>query len=216
MKHISGKKQFPSLSVLLLAALLALTNGVAADAQKQPTEKQAAERAATTEKGSTNRVASSRFRRESEPNDVIARIREEGLNHSQVMQTLSYLSDVIGPRLTGSPSLKRANEWTRDTMACWGLTNAHLEAWGPFGRGWSLKRFSAQVIEPQTIPLIGYPNAWSPGFEQPIVGEVVYFDPKTNTDLKKYEGKLKGAVVLSGSTRELKPMFEPMAVRWME
>src|SRR5215470_12727191 len=71
-----------------------------------------------------------------DPNDPIARIREEGLKHSQVMETLSYLSDVIGPRLTGSPNLKRANEWTRDRMTRWGLQNAHLESWGPFGRGW--------------------------------------------------------------------------------
>src|SRR5437867_1080771 len=216
MKHISGKKQFPSLSVLLLAALLALTNGVAADAQKQPTEKQAAERAATTEKGSTNRVASSRFRRESEPNDVIARIREEGLNHSQVMQTLSYLSDVIGPRLTGSPSLKRANEWTRDTMACWGLTNAHLEAWGPFGRGWSLKRFSAQIIEPQAIPLAGFPKAWTPGLDRPIVADVVYLDAKNEADLEKHKGKLTGAIVLTSPLRQIKARFEPLASRMAE
>src|SRR2546422_5073091 len=121
-------------------------------------------------------------------NDAIARIRDEGMNHSQVMETLSTLTEVIGPRLTGSPNLKRANEWTRDQLKRFGLTNAHLEAWGPFGRGWSLKRFSAEVIEPQTIPLIGYPNAWSPGFEQPIVDEVVYYDPKTNGDLIRYEG----------------------------
>src|SRR5262249_30546663 len=68
-------------------------------------------------------------------NDPIARIRDEGLNRSQVMQTLGYLTDVIGPRLTGSPNLKRANDWTREQFACWGLSNAHLEAWGPFGRG---------------------------------------------------------------------------------
>ncbi|MEI6786382.1 MAG: hypothetical protein WCQ21_36355 [Verrucomicrobiota bacterium] len=102
--------------------------------------------------------------------DAVARIRDEGLNHSQAMQILSHLTEVIGPRLTGSPNLKRANEWTRDTLASWGLTNAHLEAWGPFGRGWSLKRFSAQIVEPQTIPLIGCPNAWSPGFDRPFVG----------------------------------------------
>src|SRR5438270_14022396 len=86
--------------------------------------------------------------------DVIARIKDEGLNRSQVMQTLSYLSDVIGPRLTGSPNMRRANEWTRDQLSSWGLQSAHLEAWGPFGRGWSLQRFSAQVVEPQAIPLI--------------------------------------------------------------
>src|SRR5213082_2270836 len=83
-----------------------------------------------------------------DPNDPIAKIRDEGLNRSQAMQTLSYLSDVIGPRLTASPGMKRANEWTRDTLAKWGLQHAHLEAWGPFGRGWSLKRFSAKVTDP--------------------------------------------------------------------
>ena len=148
--------------------------------------------------------------------DPIAQIRDEGLNHSQVMATLGHLTEVIGPRLTGSPNLKRANEWTRDALAGWGLSNAHLEAWGPFGRGWSLKRFSAQVIEPQAIPLIGYPNTWTPGFDKPLVADVVYFDARTNSDLEKFSGKIKGAIVLSGSLRELKPGFEPLALRMME
>jgi len=154
--------------------------------------------------------------RRSQANDPIARIRDEGLNHSQVMQTLSYLTDVIGPRLTGSPNLKRANEWTRDRMTSWGLTNAHLEAWGPFGRGWSLKRFSAQVIEPQAIPLIAAPKAWSPGFDQPITADVIYLDAKTESDLEKYKGKLKGAIVLVSPVREVKARFEPMASRLVE
>src|SRR5438445_13322467 len=108
------------------------------------------------EAASTNRAGALR-RTQRNTNDPIARIRNEGLNHSQVMQTLSYLSDVIGPRLTGSPNLKRANEWTRDKMTEWGLSNAHLEPWGPFGRGWTLERFSAQIVSPQAIPLIAYP-----------------------------------------------------------
>ena len=86
--------------------------------------------------------------------DDIAKIRAEGMNHSQIMPTLSYLCDVIGPRLTGSPQMKRANEWTRDKMGEWGLKNGHLEAWGPFGRGWSLQKFNAQVTAPQAFPLI--------------------------------------------------------------
>src|SRR5947209_8242756 len=94
--------------------------------------------------------------------EVVDQIKDEGLNRSQVMQTLSYLSDVIGARLTASPNAKRANEWTRDTFTKWGLQNAHLESWGPFGRGWALKRFSAQVVDPQDIPVIAYPKAWSP------------------------------------------------------
>lgn len=149
-------------------------------------------------------------------NDPMARIRDEGLNRSQVMETLSYLTDVIGPRLTGSPNLKRANEWTRDKLASWGLTNTHLEAWGPFGRGWSLKRFSAQIIEPYAIPLIGQPKAWSPGFDTTFVGDVIYLDAKNESDLEKYKGKLKGAIVLTSPVRELRARFEPLATRMAE
>src|SRR5437867_2151376 len=148
-----------------------------------------------------------------DPNDPIAKIRDEGLNRSQVMQTLSYLSDVIGPRLTASPNMKRANEWTRDTMTKWGLENAHLEAWGPFGRGWSLERFSAQITDPQDIPLIAYPKAWSPATNGAITGEVVFLDAKTEADLEKYKGKLKGAIVLTQAPRELKARFEPLGRR---
>ena len=151
-----------------------------------------------------------------ETNDVMALIRAEGLNHSQVMQTLSYLSDVIGPRLTGSPNLKRANEWTRDKLAGWGLVNGHLEAWGPFGRGWALRRFSAQITEPQNIPLMGFPNAWSPGLEHPLEANVVYLDAKTDADLEKFKGNLKGAVVLASPVRELRAHFEPQATRLTE
>jgi carboxypeptidase Q len=148
--------------------------------------------------------------------DAIAQIIEEGMNHSLAMTNLSYLCNVIGPRLTGSPNLKRANEWTRDRLASWGLTNAHLEAWGPFGRGWTLQRFSAQVVEPQAINLIAYPNAWTPGFEKSLVADVVYFDARTNADLKKFEGKLKGAIVLAGPMRELRAPFEAPARRLAE
>jgi hypothetical protein len=146
-----------------------------------------------------------------ETNSPIARIRKEGLENSHVTQLLSYLSDVIGQRLTGSPSLHRANEWTRQKLASWGLTNAHLERWGPFGRGWALQRFSAQVIEPYSIPLIACPNAWSPGFDHPLVAEVVYIDSMTNAD--QYKGKLAGAIVLAGAPREIQPHFEALALR---
>ena len=148
-----------------------------------------------------------------DPNDPIERIKDEGMNRSQVMQTLSYLSDVIGPRLTASPGMKRSNEWTRDQLTKWGLQNAHLEPWGPFGRGWSLKRFSAQVSEPLNIPLIAYPKAWSPGTAGPLTAEVVYVDAKDEADLQRFKGKLKGAIVLTGKMREVKAHFEPMGTR---
>jgi hypothetical protein len=148
------------------------------------------------------------------PKADIDKIRDEGLNRSQVMQTLSYLTDVIGPRLTNSPNMKRANEWTRDTMAKWGMQNAKLEPWGPFGRGWSLKNFLAEVVEPQTFPVIAYPKAWSPSTSGAVTAEVVYFDAKSDGDLDKFKGKLNGKVVLTTpDVRELKAEEKALASR---
>ena len=130
---------------------------------------------------------------------TIARIRDEGLNHSKAMETLDYICDVIGPRLTGSPNCKRASEWTRDTLASWGLSHAHVEKWGPFGRGWEVTRFSMQVIKPYTIVLNGYPKAWSPGLDAEIEAPVVYVDASKDEDLEKFKGKL--SIPLMGATR---------------
>jgi len=148
------------------------------------------------------------------PKATIDRIRDEGMNHSQVMNTLSYLTDVIGGRLTNSPNMKRANEWTRDTMAKWGMQNAKLEAWGPFGRGWSLKSFSAQVNEPTVFPVIAYPKAWSPSTKGAVTSDVVFLDVKTDEDFAKYKGQLRGKIVLASRPRELKPDFTGMGERY--
>jgi len=145
--------------------------------------------------------------------DAFERIRDEGLNRSQVMQTISYLTDVIGPRLTGSPALRRANEWTRDRLTGWGLQNARLEPWGPFGRGWTLRRFSAEVTAPQAFPLHAYPRAWSPGLEAPLEAEAVLVEAENDEQLEKHRGQLRGKIVLAGALRELKPRFEPPASR---
>src|SRR5688572_31753274 len=93
--------------------------------------------AQTQQPAQTQQTAQQTAQTQPDPNDPIQRIKHEGMNRSQVMATLSYLSDVIGPRLTASPGMKRANEWTRDQLTKWGLQNAHLEPWGPFGRGWT-------------------------------------------------------------------------------
>jgi carboxypeptidase Q len=176
------------------------------------------------------------------PADVAKQIKEEGTTRSQVMQTLSYMSDVIGPRLTGSPGMKRANEWTRDTMTKWGLQNAHLESWGPFGRGWTLKRFYANVDGPTAFPLFAYPKAWSPGTDTLIeqapavanskkgkvtvappvnhstayTADVIRFNAATEAELEQYKGKLRGKIVLIGPIRELRAHFEPQAERATE
>ena len=151
-----------------------------------------------------------------DPNDPVQKIKDEGMNRSQVMQTLSYLSDVIGPRLTASPGMKRANDWTRDQLTKWGLQNAHLEAWGPFGRGWSLKRFSAQVTEPTAFPVIAYPKAWSPGLSAPLTADVVYVDAKTEADLEQFKGKLNGKIVLTAPLREVAAHFDAQGTRLNE
>ncbi|HLL16485.1 MAG TPA: M20/M25/M40 family metallo-hydrolase [Pyrinomonadaceae bacterium] len=190
------------IAVALLLACSVLSNGFPVAAQQttaaQPTPAPAQTTAAP------------------DPNDPIARIKDEGMNRSQVMQTLSYLSDVIGPRLTNSPGMKRANEWTRDQMTKWGMQNAKLEAWGPFGRGWTLKRFSAEVVEPTTIPLIAYPKAWSPGTNGALNAEVVYLDANDAAGLEKYRGKLKGAIVMLAPVREIKAHFEAQSTRLTE
>src|SRR5450759_3600628 len=93
---------------------------------------------------------------------MLGRIRDEGLSRSQVMDHISWLSDVYGPRLTGSPGIQQASEWAMKRMTAWGLTNVHQERWA-FGKGWSLVRFSAHLVEPQVQPIIGFPHEWSSG-----------------------------------------------------
>ncbi len=147
------------------------------------------------------------------PPDVIAKIREEGLNKSQIMETLSYLTDVIGPRLTNSPNMKRANEWTRDTMMKWGMQNAKLVPFGPWGRGWSLKNYHASIVEPQNIALIGFPKAWSTSTKGTVTAEVVHFMPKDEAEMEQFKGKLAGKIVIVSDIREQKADFGGMGTR---
>jgi len=140
--------------------------------------------------------------------EAINKIKEEGMNHSQVMDTLSYITDVPGARLTGSPNIRVAQEWAKQRLAAWGLQNAHLESWGPFGRGWSLEGFSANLAKPNYAPLIAYPKAWSPGTNGVVRGQPILLEAKTEADLEKYKGKLKGAIVLLTEAREVKAHYE--------
>ena len=145
--------------------------------------------------------------------DTLNRIQETALNHSQIMDMVGYLTDVSGPRLTGSPNLKRAEEYARDKLRDWGIANAHLESWGPFGRGWSLEGFTANMSSPSFSPLIAYPKAWSPGTNGTVRGEVVFLDVKTPADLDRYKGKLKGKIILFSPARHVDPLFGPPAQR---
>ena len=127
---------------------------------------------------------------------VMMRIREEGLRHSQVMDTAQYLCDVIGPRLTASPAARRANEWTRDRFTSFGLSEAHLESWGPFGPGWTLERASLHMVTPTTTPLQAWPKAWSPGTGGLVRGTAMRLNLDTEAEFAAQKGKLKGRILL--------------------
>jgi len=148
--------------------------------------------------------------------EMMKKIRAEGMERSQVMDTLSWLTDVVGYRLTGSPNMKKAHEWTKTKLTEWGLVNAAVEPWGSFGRGWSFDKVSAHVIEPTPFPLIAYPEAWTPGTNGPVVGEVVMVNIQSEADFEKYKGQLKGKVVMTGPARELKAWFTPLGERFTD
>jgi hypothetical protein len=148
---------------------------------------------------------------------VAQRIRREGLEPgSKVMEYLSWLSDVYGPRLSESPQYRKAGEWTVKTLTEIGLVNARMEPWGTFGRGWELRKFYAAMTAPRYMPLIAYPKAWTPGTIGLITGEAVLLNVQKAEDLQKYKGKLKGAVVLSQGEQEVALKFTPQASRLSE
>lgn len=137
--------------------------------------------------------------------ELDARIREEGMNRSQVMQTLHHLTDVYGPRLTGSPGLERAGAWTLEQLAAWGLENAHAEPWDWGRPGWANERLSVHLVEPVKEPLVAEVLAWTPGTNGPVRAEVVHLaGPEHPTEaaltayLDSLRGRLSGRIVLVG------------------
>ena len=145
--------------------------------------------------------------------EFITRLRDEEFNHGELMDIMSHLTDDIGPRLTGSPNMKKANEWTRDQFSKWGLANAHLEPWGTFGRGWAYQFCEVRMVSPDYMQFLALPEAWTPGTNGPIQGEVVQLVATTSADLEKYKGKLGGKIVLIGEPRIPEPIEKPMFQR---
>jgi hypothetical protein len=129
------------------------------------------------------------------------------------MDTLSWLSDVYGPRLTGSPTLRQAGEWARDQLTRWGAANAALEPDGTTSRGWSIDRFSIEMTEPQYMRITGYPRAWSPALAAPLSGTPIVVEVKSKDDFEKYRGKLSGAIVMNGKPDAKDLGFQPEATR---
>jgi carboxypeptidase Q len=127
---------------------------------------------------------------------VNAKIRDEGLNRSQVLKTFEHFTEAIGPRLTGSTAVKAADDYSVARLKEWGYADAHLDPWN-FGRGWELQKSTIELIEPRYTPLIGYPEAWSASTPGEIVGTPVFIGDKTLAQLQAMKDQLKGAIVLS-------------------
>ncbi|HEY6445895.1 MAG TPA: M20/M25/M40 family metallo-hydrolase [Acidobacteriaceae bacterium] len=144
------------------------------------------------------------------------RIREEGLQHSRVMEYASALADGIGPRLTGSPNMAKANEWTKDQLSAMGCVNAHLEDWGEFGIGWQQLNTWVRMVSPDTAVFIAQATPWSPSTNGPVTGDAVWVNIQDPKDFDTYRGKLAGKIVLLGEMREVPPVEKPLFSRYTD
>jgi carboxypeptidase Q len=143
---------------------------------------------------------------------AVAFFLDEGMNRSQVMDHLSWICDVYGPRVTGSPNLRKAQAWATKAFGTFGLQNAHTEAWGPFGRGWRCDHVSMAVTGDNPWPVLAYPKVWSPGFEGRVSAEVVNVAAMTAEQLEAAD--LKGKIVLIEAPREVSEPFDGTSKRF--
>ena len=148
--------------------------------------------------------------------DAIYKIKDEGFSRSRVMELMSWMTDVYGPRLTNSPGFRKAGEWAVKEMTSWGLTNVTLQPF-QFGRGWSNERFFMMATTPGgSFPVIGYPQAWTSGTADHAVGDAVLATLDTPEDLATWKGKLKGKFVLTTAMPDVPALFEPQAQRYTD
>lgn len=148
--------------------------------------------------------------------EATAKIKEQGLKQSNVMNYAFQLTDVSGPRLTNSPGYFRAANWAKNELAKLGLTNAALEPWGDFGKGWELKKSYIAMTAPYYRPLIGFPKTWTKGTSGLKNAEIIVVKAADSAALEAYKGKLKGKIVLLHRTDTLKPTYKPDAERYSD
>src|SRR5271154_4897407 len=148
---------------------------------------------------------------------MYARIREEGLNHSHIMEYASALFDDIGPRLTGSPNLAKANAWTRDQLTAMGCSHAHLESWGEFGMGWRQISTSIDMVKPDSAVFIGQATPWSPPTSGSVTAEGIAVPQlKEEKDFDAWKGKLAGKIILYGKAPGIHPDPAPLLQHYDE
>jgi carboxypeptidase Q len=145
---------------------------------------------------------------------IVNRIKTEAFEHSKVMDHMFYLTDVNGPRLTGSPNYQAAGDWTVKRLEEYGLVNIKQEKWGPFGRGWTNKHFEAAIVEPQYSPLIGVVTGWTASTDGTVIGEPMMVNIAKEADFEKYKGKLKGKVVMTQPAPTVAFLTTPLGHRY--
>ena len=196
-----ARRSVPMSSVLLIILALALPAAAASDPKKNSGD------------AKSSSYEAPQPEREALDLNMYLAIRHEGINHSHVMEYASALDDGIGPRLTGSPNLKHANEWTRDQFTAMGCSNAHLEDWGEFGMGWQQLNTWVRMASPDAAVMIAQAAPWSPATQGAVSGPAIWIEVKDEKDLDKYKGKLAGHIVLYGDMREVKPVEKPLWTR---
>nr|MBC7613585.1 M20/M25/M40 family metallo-hydrolase [Pseudopedobacter sp.] len=148
--------------------------------------------------------------------EAFKKIKDEGLNHSKVMETAFYLTDVSGPRLSNSPGLQRAQAWAAQQMKTYGLQNVKLEPWGKFGKGWEIEKYYAAMTSPYYHNIIASPKAWTPSTNGLVKSEIVLLKIDSLSDLNQYKGKLKDKIVLSETSNALETSFKSDGTRYTD
>jgi hypothetical protein len=146
---------------------------------------------------------------------TISRIKQEALTNSQVMDHVSWMSDVYGPRLSGTPQMEEASKWAMKRLTEWGLANVHQERFA-FGQGWKVERFSAHLVEPQVQPIIGFPRTYSPSTKGAVTADVMRVDIRSEADFARYTGKLRGKIVLPQGARRVRMLDDRVVLRMDE
>lgn len=146
--------------------------------------------------------------------EVVEQLKQEGIENSKVMEYAGWLTDVYGPRLTNSEQMRRANDYTMEVFEEMGLENVHLHEWGPFGRGWDLDRFAMHANTEYTyFPVTAYPKAWSPGYDEPVSGEVIVLTLDEEESYREYEGQLDDKFVMIQEPADQQIHWDPLALR---
>src|SRR5580698_11156443 len=149
--------------------------------------------------------------------ETIARIRDEGFNHSHIMEYASGLFDGVGPRLTGSPDFAKAEQWSLDQLRRMGATNVHAESWGEFGMGWQQVGTSAQMTTPGTATFLAQATPWSPATAGEVTAEVIAVPAlKEEKDFDAWKGKLTGKIILYGDAPKINPDPQPLMQHYDE